>query len=174
MRLLKNVLMVALAFALFSSDSVLACGDKFLIVGRGSRFQRAYVALHPASLLVVNANITAQRDLQTSLKLAGHRVRVTLPDQVAGALASGRFDFILADFRDIESIGRALPHTVSNSIILPVIDGSSPRDMEAASKQYTCLLGHGRSMKAGRHFLAEIDAAMDSKLKAAPLACDVK
>src|SRR6266536_3526926 len=157
MRLRKSLLLLVPALLVISNDSAVACGDKFLIVGRGSRFQRAYVALHPASLLVVNANITAQRELQTSLKLAGHGVRVTQPDQVANDLAAGRYDFILADFRDIESIGRTLPRTVSNSIILPVIDGSSRGDMEAASKRYTCLLGHGRSMKAGRHFLAEID-----------------
>jgi hypothetical protein len=99
---------------------------------------------------------------------------VTVPEQIDHAIASGRYDFILADFRDTESVRRALPRTVSDSIILPVIDGSSQTDMDAARKQFKCLLGHGRSMKAGRHFLAEIDAAMDSKLKAAPLDCDVK
>src|SRR5437867_8607832 len=141
-------LLVFFAVFLSSSGSAFACGDKFLMVGRGSRYQRAYVALHPASLLVVNANVTGQRDLQTSLKLAGHGVRVTVPDQIETAVASGRYDFILADFRDTEAIRRILPRTVSDSIILPVIDGSSETDMDAARKQFKCLLGHGRSMKA--------------------------
>ena len=32
--------------------SVEACEDKFLLVGRGTRFQRAYAAIHPASIVV--------------------------------------------------------------------------------------------------------------------------
>ena len=30
-----------------------ACGDKFMLVGRGVRFQRAYAAIHPASILIL-------------------------------------------------------------------------------------------------------------------------
>ena len=161
-----SFLLVALLLAVPDGH---ACGDKFLMVGRGSRFQRAYVALHPASLLVVNAKVTGQRELQTALKLAGHSVRLAEPDHVGETFASGRFDFVLADFHDIDTVGRIVP----TAPLLPVIDASSRNDFNEAAKRYKCLLGHGRSTKANRRFLAALDLAMDSKLKATPIHCDL-
>jgi hypothetical protein len=62
------------------SEPLFACGDKFLLVGRGVRFQKAYAAIHPASILIVvppkvvkNAAVRDGR-LMTALKMAGHRV----------------------------------------------------------------------------------------------------
>jgi hypothetical protein len=168
-------IVVLIGLLLLSTEPAHACGDKFVIVGRGSRFQRAYVALHPASLLVLNSKVTAERDLQSSLKIAGHTVRVVSDTgSLAAAVAAGRVDLVLADFRDAEEIGRVLPREAFDRLLLPVIDGSSKSSVAAATNQYKCLLGHGRSMKASRHFLAEIDSAMESKLKSTPVHCDVQ
>ena len=170
----KSTFVVTVAIALFTIDSGLACGDKFLIVGRGSRFQRAYVAVHPASLLLVSANVTAQREMQSRLKIAGHRLQVVSVDQIPRALASARYDFILADFRDVADVGRVLLSGRSETAVLPVIDGASKADMTAAAKEYKCLLEDTHGMKGARHFLAALDLAMESKLKATELHCDVK
>jgi hypothetical protein len=173
--LAKRSIVALIGLLLLSTEAAHACGDKFLLVGRGSRFQRAYVALHPASLLVLNSKVTAERDLQSSLKLAGHAVRVVSDaGALTAAVAAGRVDFVLADFRDTEEIARVLPRETFDRLLLPVIDGSSKSSVAAATDQYKCLLGHGRSMKASRHFLAEIDSAMESKLKSLPLHCEVK
>jgi hypothetical protein len=51
------------------------CGDKFQRVGRGARFQRGYVALHPACVLLYarpqSPIAKALRDLEPALKRAG-------------------------------------------------------------------------------------------------------
>ena len=81
--------MRACALALFVSAMVLqqgtpdlqACGDKFLLVGRGAKFRQAYAAVYPASILVFaspqRSAAKAIRDprLQTDLKTAGHASR---------------------------------------------------------------------------------------------------
>jgi hypothetical protein len=50
------------------------CGDKFQRVGRGARFQRGYVALHPACVLLYarpqSPIAKALRDLEPALKRA--------------------------------------------------------------------------------------------------------
>src|SRR5258708_6435895 len=64
------------------SHALSACGDKFLLVGRGVRFQRAYAAIRPASILIVlppkSVKSAAVRDsgLRKALTMAGHRVEV--------------------------------------------------------------------------------------------------
>lgn len=170
----RKVFVATLVITCLWADAARACGDKFLIVGRGSRFQRAYVALHPASLLVVDANVTAQRDVQSRLKTAGHRLQIVTIENVPQTLASGHYDFILADFRDVERVSRSLPHETPTAIILPVIDGSSKSELAAAATQYKCLLEEARGMKAARHFLAALDLAMESKLQSTALQCIVR
>ena len=97
----------ALAVALVTlislgSQGVSACGDKFLLVGRGVRFQRAYAAIHPGSILIVlppksvkNAAVRDSR-LQTALKMAGHRVELVAQANLADQIGRSRYDVILA------------------------------------------------------------------------------
>lgn len=42
-------LVLVLAIHMENAD---ACGDKFVRVGRGGRYQRGYIATHPAAVLV--------------------------------------------------------------------------------------------------------------------------
>ena len=57
-----------------------ACGDKFLMVGRGARFQRAYASVYPGKVLIYARPSTdmkaAIRDpqLHKALRQAGHAV----------------------------------------------------------------------------------------------------
>src|SRR5215467_2265544 len=81
-----------------------ACGDKTLGLNRGVRFQRAYAASHPASILAYmrpNSGVSAAiKDLRldSALKLAGHKVRVVVePSAFQEALASDRYDLVVAD-----------------------------------------------------------------------------
>ena len=59
-----------------------ACGDKFLMVGRGARFQRAYASVYPGKVLIYARSSTdpkaAIRDpqLHKALRQAGHAVSV--------------------------------------------------------------------------------------------------
>src|SRR5262249_54117696 len=107
---MKTLVAEALAIvviAAIGSPVALACGDKFLAVGRGVRFQRAYAAIHPASILIVHplksVKIAAVRDsrLITALKMAGHRVQtVQLPTNLSDVLARSSYDIVLAERAD--------------------------------------------------------------------------
>src|SRR5262249_11339523 len=35
-----------------SASGVQACGDKFLLIGRGAKFRQAYAAIYPASIVL--------------------------------------------------------------------------------------------------------------------------
>ena len=51
-----------------SSGELLACGDKFLVASRGTRYQRAGQARHGASILVyMHAVVHDSESLRTSL-----------------------------------------------------------------------------------------------------------
>jgi hypothetical protein len=81
-----------------------ACGDKFLMVGRGAKFQRAYASVYPGKVLIYARPSTdpkaAIRDpqLHKALRQAGHTVSViedwTLLEV---ALKNGPVDVILVD-----------------------------------------------------------------------------
>src|ERR1700730_2594592 len=87
----------------FRSEVVSACGDKFLLVGRGVSFQHAYAAIHPASILIVlppkSVKSAAVRDsgLQTALKMAGHRVELVQPVRLDDTILHARYDIVLAE-----------------------------------------------------------------------------
>jgi CheY-like chemotaxis protein len=166
---------VLLAFGIFGfAQQSFACGEKFLIVGRGSRFQRGYVALHPASVLLLNTHLTGQKDLQTRLKLAGHRVQLAADAaQLREAMKSGNPDLILADVSDAPEVNGLMTSTATTALFLPVVDGSSKTKMAELETLYKCPLTH-ESKSKNRGFLATIDAVLESKIKAKPLDCDVK
>lgn len=152
------------------AQQALACGEKFLIVGRGSKFQRSYVALHPASAVVLNSGLTARREFQSRLKLAGHRIRlVSNTGLLRQALEDERFDLVLADITDATAVEAAMLSTGSDAVFLPVVDAASP----TPQGQYRCPLKQEGGAKS-RNFLTALDAVMDSKRKAKPIACTMK
>ena len=72
----QALLMVVIAFLAAGTGGAEACGDKFLRVGRGARYQRGYVAIHPACVLLYadpkSSVSAALRELEPVLKRAGH------------------------------------------------------------------------------------------------------
>src|ERR1700737_663493 len=49
---MRKLGVLLLIVALNSVATLFACGDKFVVFGQGVRFQRAYAATHPGSILV--------------------------------------------------------------------------------------------------------------------------
>src|SRR5712691_7079570 len=92
----------ALGVWLFAAPALLGCGDKFVVLGRGVRFQRVNASAHPASILIYMnpaSHVPAadkEFQLQSTLKLAGHKPAV-VEDQsgLEKALKSGRYDLVL-------------------------------------------------------------------------------
>jgi hypothetical protein len=137
---------VFLTVASIGSQAVSACGDKFLLVGRGVRFQRAYAAIHPASILIVvppksvkNAAVRDSR-LQTALKMAGHRVEIVAPANLAEILGRSRYDIILAERADALAIPDVLPAGPSKPMVIGVLEDPSSAALTAAHLQFDGVL----------------------------------
>lgn len=129
------------------SQAVSACGDKFLLVGRGVRFQRAYAAIHPASILIVlppksvkNAAVRDSR-LQTALKMAGHRVeRVQQPANLADVLGRSKYDIILAERADAVAIPDVVSAGQVKASVVGVLEDPSAVELAAASQRLHAVL----------------------------------
>lgn len=95
--------------------AALACGDKFLMVGRGARFQRAYASVHPGKILVYARPSTdpkaAIRDpqLHKALRQAGHAVSV-IEDWalLEAALKTAPTDIVLVDVAEATKLQAAI------------------------------------------------------------------
>jgi len=132
------------------SQAVWACGDKFLLLGRGVRYQRAYAAIHPASILIVappkSVKTAAVRDsrLQSALKMAGHRVEVVPAARMRDALAGSRYDIILAQRADALGISDALPTGGKKPSIIGVVEGAA--DVAADRQRFDGVLKTPQSL----------------------------
>ncbi len=145
-----------------------ACGDKFLLVGRGVSYRRAYAAIHPASIVVYaearRTGAKAIRDprLQTDLKTAGHRVLLVDTDEaLVRALESGGVDLVLTDAADADRISKRAMTSRSKPTVLPVMYEPTKAEAKDIEARYQCRLTS--SDRADRYLVA-IDNAMKTRL----------
>ena len=171
----KVLLSAALGVALLSAWSDLsACGDKFLVVGRGVRYQHIQAAPHAASVLVYTEpdsnrpSAVKDMELQTALTLAGHSATlVSGTDELRKALSGGNFDIVLADLDTAQMITEAVRSAPSKPIFLPVVYSDDKTELANVRNEYGCLL---KAPARSGYFLAAIDEAVDVRTKANSLA----
>ena len=112
----------------FGSD-LLACGDKFLSVGRGTRYQRPKNARAAAVLIYAapGSGLPAVlKDVRAdlALKREGHRATIVeTPEQLTAILKSGRFDVIVA----ATSVGSVVELLVGSAPDRPIVVTLDPR-----------------------------------------------
>jgi hypothetical protein len=121
-----GALIVILAVGM--TGDVFACGDKFLVSGRGTRYQRpknaraATVLIYadPASAVAVSLK---KAKVESLLKLEGHRAtKVQTLDQLSTVVSSGRFDVILTANSDSANVQRMLAASPDSAIVVGVDD----------------------------------------------------
>jgi hypothetical protein len=161
-----TLLLAALLVSASSSDAQ-ACGDKFLRVGRGARYQRSYVAVHPATLLLVaragSSVAAALHELEPTLKRAGHKpVVIQNVSTVREALDGQRFNIVLTDLEDVPSVESATRTSGARVDVLPFLDQPTPAARAAAEEGYRCV-AEVPGKKA--EVLAKIDEIMELALK---------
>jgi ABC-type amino acid transport substrate-binding protein len=164
----RAAVVASLGAVLFLSAAayVDACGDKFLVVGRGVRYTRVRAAARPASILLymnpASRVPAAVKDakLEASLKQAGHKVQtVETASQLNDALKTSKFDLVVADVAD----GPALEKQVSKSAgpaVVPVLYNPTDGELAAARQEYGCAL-----KTPSKDPLAAIDEAMAQRAK---------
>lgn len=112
--------------AIGMTGDLFACGDKFLVNGRGTRYQRPKNARAASVLIYTDPASTASVSLKKTkfesvLKLEGHRaIKVQTLDQLSTVMSGGRFDVILTANSDSASVQRLLASAPDAAIVVSV------------------------------------------------------
>lgn len=165
---------VLAAALLLGSAVAAACGDKFVILGRGMRTEMGR-SRNPATILVFNNPSSrlpaADREygLATTLKSAGHKPLV-LQDrvQLEEALLTRGYDLVLADFSDTPALEQAARKGSPDTVVIPVLYKPTGAELADAERHYGCVL-----KAPGKHddLLTVIDEVMRSRAKGVPANC---
>jgi len=146
---MKKLLLVVGTLVLYGvgSGELLACGDKFLVASRGTRYQRAGQARQGASILVyMHAQSTIpkafERVSEDVTKKAGYRVtRVENATELDQALRQGGWDVLLADLADSPDVrGRVQSSGPDAPLLVPVAFGATGTQIAQAKKEYRRVL----------------------------------
>lgn len=109
----------------------LACGDKFLVAGRGTRYQRPKAARAATVLIYADPASAAaatlkSEKLQAALKREGHRATIVeTADQLSAILTGGRFDVVLTSANVLTTVER-LVGGVRDAAVVVALD-AQPR-----------------------------------------------
>jgi hypothetical protein len=144
-----------------------ACGDKFLMVGRGAKFQRAYASVYPGKVFIYARPSTdpkaAIRDpqLHKALRQAGHSVSIiedwALLEQ---ALKNVPVDVILVDVAESAKLQPAVAASPAHPQAMYVAFPSSAAP--AVRADIVCRL---KSSDRPLKFLDEIENVMKARAK---------
>jgi hypothetical protein len=156
-----GLVLVMAAVGLSTGADLLACGEKFLAAGRGTRYHRPK-GFRAASILMYASTSTgldvALRKLpvESVLKRQGHRfTTVTTPEQLSAILATGRFDVVLTAASDASTAEQLLGGRPDAPILLSfcVKGGEKP-----VAEGPACAL---KAPPKERHLLEAIDKAVE-------------
>ena len=166
MRTYTSILAVAIVL-LQETNAAQACGDKFLLVGRGVEFHRAYATVYPASIVIYarppGDAAKAIRDprFQANLKLSGHHVVLVENDAaLARTLESDKVDLILTDVADAEKLSTRASAAPSKPTVLPVMYRPTKVEAQTIEARYQCRL---TSDDRADRYLTAIDTAMKTR-----------
>jgi hypothetical protein len=125
---------------------LLACGDKFLVSGRGTRYQRPKNARAASVLIYANPASGLPATLQkvkveSVLKHEGHRsTTVATFDQLSAILEGGRFDVIVAASSVAADVEKLLGGGSDRAVVLaldtPPKEGSLLKAIDKAVEQH--------------------------------------
>jgi hypothetical protein len=150
-----------------ASGDLLACGDKFLVVSRGTRYQRAGQGPHAASILVYLPASSSlpkafERVSEKETKKAGyHFVNVSNTNELDQALKQGGWDLLLTDLADSQAI-RGRVNGASAPLLVPVAYQTTGTELAQAKKDYQKVLKGPIKTHA---FLAALDDVLAFKAK---------
>jgi hypothetical protein len=157
-----GLVVLVVAVGLLTGADLLACGDKFLVAGRGTRYQRPKNFRAASILIYTNPSTGLEASLRkvpvdAVLKREGHRAtRVGAPGQLSATLASGRYDVVLADSGDAAAVEQLLGGDPDAPIVVTVC----PRDGKEQPTAAKCAL---KASPKERHLLEAIDKAVERR-----------
>jgi hypothetical protein len=151
-----SLVVLMAAVGLWTEADLLACGDKFLVSGRGTRYQRPKNARSASILIYANPASGLEASLrkmpvESLLKREGHRsTKVEAAAQLPATLAGGKFDVVLASSGDAAEVERLLGASPDAPIVVAVCETSAAKDASCGVK----------ASPKERHLLEAIDKAV--------------
>ena len=144
-----------------SVNILLACGDKFLVSSRGTRYQLAPAVRKPAAILIYTnpasevSKVLAGVPVDATLRSVGYRpTNVETSAEFEKALSQGEWDLILVGLADAEAVSKRV---LSNAAVVPVVVNATVAEMKQTKKQYPVVL---KAPTKSQTFLAVIDEAL--------------
>jgi hypothetical protein len=151
-----------------ASGDLLACGDKFLVASRGTRYQRAAVARQPANILVYANAASAlpkaleRADVDGTLRKAGYKpTSVSGPTELEQALRQGGWDLVVTDLADGMAVSGRL-QGAGAPMLLPVAYNVTGSELAQAKKDYQRVL---KGPVKSQSFLEAVDDALILRAK---------
>ena len=113
----------------FATAAVDACGDKFLLVGRGLAFGRAYASMYPGAIVIFSGPRTTpeHEKLQQNIRRAGHRVSLVADESaLTQTVLLEQTDIIIADVAIKTTLDqRIAAQTMKPSVLYLVSEGDT-------------------------------------------------
>ena len=158
-----KLLIVLVLLGVVGSTDLLACGNKFLVPSRGTRFGKVPVERQEASILVY-ANPTSDMPeaigevpIELVLLQAGYLpTTVADRDELDRALRQGSWDLVLADLTDSADLRWQLDGDDA-PMVVPVLYAPTRSDMAQAKKDYERVI---KAPLKSQRFLESIDDAV--------------
>jgi hypothetical protein len=172
---MRGVVVVVFLAALLFSVPAEACGDKFLLVGRGASYRNRYVAIHPAKIILFGqkaAGNEVEVDVRRILRRAGHRVDFA-PDgaDLESLMRASGYDFIITPMEVAEKTERRVRSVSPKTMVLPILFAFNEKEALEMEGKYSCIRKSGQKQ---RSFLAILDDAMTMRQKGDPPRCEWK
>ncbi len=159
-----------LAFWGLIGTTAFACGDKLVLTIGTLRFRQVNESPRPASILAYTprnslvSGVMKELERQSAAKRSGLTFySLDDPAKLDEVLRAQKYDLLLVDAGDAETLERHAQSVPSKPVVLPVVSLSSKAAATEAEKKFHCVLTAPNS--PGRYFSA-IDRAMELKLKA--------
>ena len=151
-----------------TSGHLVACGDKYLMLGRGTRFDRA--AARQASDVLIYANPSSELSrtlsklaVEPGLHKAGFKpTTVTSAGALEQAMRTRTYDVVVVDGSDIDTVARLLKGAAAPHLV-PVLHQTTKVYAAQTRKVYHTVINNPDDSRA---FVETIDDAMDLVAKA--------
>jgi hypothetical protein len=145
-------------------DRLTACGDKYLNIGVGTRYQRS-TAERRASAVLVYANagselsrLVATLSVQDAMRKAGYvPAFASTSADLDLALTTRTWDVIVVDGRDTQAVVLRLQKPAGTRVV-PVLSKPTKEELKQAEKAYDVVLN---TPSKNRAFVDVVDDAMD-------------
>ena len=158
---------LVLLAGLGSVSVIFACGDKFLVSSRGTRYQHAPAAHGPAAILIYTNPASEVPKALASVSVVSTLSRVGYQPTLVGSaaefeamLSRGGWDLVLVGMADAQAVSQRVKN---NAGVLPVVLTSE--ELKQTRKQYPVVLKGPTKSEAFLETIADALAARP-KLKA--------